>query len=205
MLFRVSPITFAVVIALVATAQSRVRPEEKSEDGDKYVVSRVTPLYPLDARAHRLEGAGVFQLSIDQESGAVTKVTTITSTGWALLDRSAINAFRKWRFVPHTLSKLNLPVNFGMVGKQSDQLSAARRNALVSPIPTYPFDAWRYGVGGLGTFQLVVNFETGVVQDVKLLETTSDARLDKAAIVAFRKWRFRPRTTHTFVLRYRFF
>lgn len=203
-MFRVSPIIVALVIALLAV-QSQAKTETDLGDIGKYVVSRVDPEYPFDARVHRLEGAGIFQLSINRENGLVTNVAIIKTTGWALLDRYTITAFRKWRFVPHTLDKVNIPVNFGMVGLQSDQLKSARRNAIVSPVPTYPFEAWRYSVGGLGTFQLVVNYETGVVQDVKLLETTSDARLDKAAITAFRKWRFRPRTTHTFVLRYRFF
>jgi TonB family protein len=204
-MFRVSPIILTFVIARLAIVQSQAQSEEKSAEFDKYVVSRVAPEYSRDARMHRLEGAGIFQLSIDQETGHVTNVTTVKTTGWALLDRATIIAFRKWRFVPHTLGKVKIPVNFSLIGQQADQLKTARRNAIVSPAPTYPVQAWRYGVGGIGTFQLVVNYETGVVQDVRLLETTSDGRLDKAAITAFRKWRFRPRTTHTFVLRYRFF
>jgi TonB family protein len=205
MLFRVPRKSLVVAIAILVTIQSSAEPEERAEEDGKYVVSRVTPLYPRDARVHRLEGAGIFQLSIDRESGAVTDVATIKTTGWILLDRSAIAAFRKWRFVRHTVSKVNMPVNFGLVGKQGDQLKDARRNAIVSPVPTYPFDAWRYNVGGLGAFQLVVNYETGVVQDVKVIETTGDGHLDKAAITAFRKWRFRPHSMHTFVVRYRFF
>ena len=201
---RVSPFFLALVITLVVTVRSHAKSREESEDFEKYLVSRVIPVYPYDARVQRLEGAGIFQLSIDRESGAVANVATLKTTGWAVLDRATIAAFRKWRFVPHTLNKVNIPVSFGLTGEQSDQLKTARRNAIVSPVPTYPLEAWWHDIGGTGTFQLVVNYETGIVHDVKLLETTGAGRLDKAAITAFRKWRFRPRTTKTFVLRYSF-
>ena len=38
------------------------------------------------------------------------------STGDPTLDKSAVNAFRKWRFKPGTVSKVRIPIEFTMAG-----------------------------------------------------------------------------------------
>ncbi|PYJ38148.1 MAG: hypothetical protein DME81_06315 [Verrucomicrobia bacterium] len=38
------------------------------------------------------------------------------STGDSTLDKSAVRAFRKWRFKPGTVSKVRIPIEFTMTG-----------------------------------------------------------------------------------------
>jgi TonB family C-terminal domain len=46
------------------------------------------------------EGKGVFVLHLDTETGKVVSVSVAESTGFAILDRSAIASLKKWRFRP---------------------------------------------------------------------------------------------------------
>ncbi|PYJ24375.1 MAG: hypothetical protein DME91_09120 [Verrucomicrobia bacterium] len=59
---------------------------------------------------------GVCIVSVDPASGNVTGASMERSTGDSTLDKSAVNAFRKWRFRPGTVSKVRIPVEFTMTG-----------------------------------------------------------------------------------------
>jgi TonB family protein len=58
--------------------------------------------------------------------------------------------------------------------------------------PRYPRSERRAGIGGTGRFRMVVNFNTGKVTDVLILQSTGSDILDREAIFALRRWRFRP-------------
>jgi len=75
------------------------------------------PEYPRKARSHRITGSGVCVLSVDPASGSVTEASMAQSTGSPLLDNSTVSTFRKWRFKPGTVSKVRIPVEFTMAGK----------------------------------------------------------------------------------------
>ena len=64
------------------------------------VIHTVTPDYPYTARAAREQGTGLYRLILDLKTGAVTRVTTIRSTGYGKLDDSVIAAVRQWRWKP---------------------------------------------------------------------------------------------------------
>ena len=74
------------------------------------------PKYPLKVRSDGVTGSGVCVVSVDQASGRVTGVSMEQSTGDSSLDRSAVRAFRKWRFKPGTVSKVRIPIEFTMTG-----------------------------------------------------------------------------------------
>src|SRR5262249_46412342 len=61
-------------------------------------------------------GIGVCLVSVDPASGRVTTASMEQSTGDSTLDKSAVNAFRKWRFQPGTVSKGRIPIEFNMTG-----------------------------------------------------------------------------------------
>jgi TonB family protein len=78
------------------------------------VPERPAPKYPVSARRAHLTGTGTFFLEINTVTGAVQDVTVSKSTGHAILDQAAISAFRKWRFTPHSVVEVSIPVTFSM-------------------------------------------------------------------------------------------
>src|SRR5205807_1901246 len=60
----------------------------------------VAPEYPFGDRARHRQGSGFFAVFIYPKTGVVTQVTIIKSTGHPSLDRSAIDALRRFRWKP---------------------------------------------------------------------------------------------------------
>jgi TonB family protein len=58
----------------------------------------------------------------------------------------------------------------------------------------YPYDARKARREGAGFFRLQIDLATGNVIKVTILKSTGAAILDKAALSAFRGWKFKPRT-----------
>jgi TonB family protein len=81
-------------------------------------VATFTPLpkYPLRVRSPGVTGIGVCIVSVDPASGRVTGASMEQSTGDPSLDKSAVDAFRKWRFKPGAVSKVRIPIEFTMTG-----------------------------------------------------------------------------------------
>src|SRR5947207_8825771 len=94
-----------------------ITPEITSYSSAK-ALATFTPLpkYPARARSPGVTGIGVCIVSVDPASGSVTGASMEQSTGDSTLDKSAVNAFRKWRFRPGTVSKVRIPVEFTMTG-----------------------------------------------------------------------------------------
>jgi TonB family protein len=84
-------------------------------------ISHPTPEYPAQARAQRLSGTGVFELQVSLETGEVTSVTVATSTGHSVLDRAATKTLKRWKFRPHTVTRVKLPITFKAPQKRSNQ------------------------------------------------------------------------------------
>ncbi|MDD2485078.1 MAG: energy transducer TonB [bacterium] len=79
------------------------------------VSSRVEPVYPLEARRQGLGGNVMVRIKIS-DSGRVTAVEILRSSGQASLDKAALQAARRWRFDPARQGNDNIPdavtVNF---------------------------------------------------------------------------------------------
>lgn len=75
------------------------------------------PSYPSMARRRGVEGTVVIEVSLDA-LGLQTELRIQKSSGNPLLDSSAVNAVRNWRFLPHQLeglaiaSRVQIPVRF---------------------------------------------------------------------------------------------
>jgi protein TonB len=76
------------------------------------VVSAPPPVYPYQAKHAHITGSGVCVMTVDTTIGKVTDATMEQSTGNAILDKAAINAFRQWRFKPGTVSKVRVPITY---------------------------------------------------------------------------------------------
>jgi TonB family protein len=69
------------------------------------------PKYPYEARRAGLQGAGVFRMYIDQ-SGVVTRIGVMKSTGHEMLDLAASAGLACWRAKPGRRRELDMPVKF---------------------------------------------------------------------------------------------
>jgi len=80
----------------------------------KFATFAPRPRYPAEARAHHITGGGLFIMWVRRD-GTVSHVAVRRSTGYAILDKSALEAFRRWRFVPGaTKPKVEVPLEFVM-------------------------------------------------------------------------------------------
>lgn len=64
---------------------------------------------------------------------------------------------------------------------------------IYTPSPDYPIQARRMRIASSGVFVLFVN-EAGIVTEVGVPVSSRSPILDKAAISALKKWRFKPGT-----------
>jgi periplasmic protein TonB len=79
-------------------------------------VNSPRPPYPYEARSKRITGSGVIVATVDAASGEVTNASVAKSTGSSILDDAAVSAFRRWRFRPGSVSKVNIPITFTLTG-----------------------------------------------------------------------------------------
>ena len=76
-----------------------------------------SPVYPAEAKRNRQQGVALFRVSVST-AGQAESVTLIKSSGHRLLDNSALDAVRKWKFHPATIggvkgsSTVKVPVRF---------------------------------------------------------------------------------------------
>ena len=80
------------------------------------VLINPAPRYPADALSRRLSGVVLLQVAVDAQ-GAAAKVRLVRSSGVPSLDQAALEAVRKWRFLPARdpstpLRRVNIPVEF---------------------------------------------------------------------------------------------
>ncbi len=75
------------------------------------------PVYPPEAKRNRQQGVALFRVMVSY-AGQAESVTLIKSSGHRLLDNSALEAVRKWKFHPATIggvkvsSAVKVPVRF---------------------------------------------------------------------------------------------
>jgi protein TonB len=73
------------------------------------------PEYPYEARSRHITGSGVCVVSVSAD-GTVTDATMAQSIGNPILDNSAVNAFKRWRFKAGVAPKVKIPITFTMTG-----------------------------------------------------------------------------------------
>ena len=77
------------------------------------------PVYPLAARSRHLEGRVMLEVQV-AASGDPLAVRVVSSSGHSLLDTSAVDAVRTWRFIPATragqavAASVEVPIDFRM-------------------------------------------------------------------------------------------
>jgi len=66
------------------------------------------PAYPAEAVAKRITGSGKYEVAFHLETGAVTRVRVLESTGSKPLDEGAAKALLYWRARPGRISRMRL-------------------------------------------------------------------------------------------------
>jgi protein TonB len=80
-------------------------------------VRNILPEYPEEARRGGQEGLVVLSVEVLKD-GSVGRIEIITSSGYPLLDDSAIRAVKRWQFTPATVngqpteSTIKIPIRF---------------------------------------------------------------------------------------------
>ena len=192
-------ITIFLAVSRVATAQVTVSGERKA-----LAVYAPRPAYPSEAREKHLTGRGIVLVNVDSSTGNATSAQMLTSTGYKILDDSALEAFRQWRFKPGGQRKVRIPINFVMQGSPGFREyvrtvghSLWLHNATYWFLPEYPREARDRGLTGRGVVIVKVDPRAGYVTSASILKSTGHEILDNAALRAFRQWRFKPRTVTT--------
>ena len=70
------------------------------EEAAKITLYEPEPKCPPLARSRRIEGKGLFILRVQMDTGLVKDVQVERSTGSSILDSSARDALKEWRFKP---------------------------------------------------------------------------------------------------------
>ena len=74
------------------------------------------PVYPYEARRQRVTGSGVALLVVNQTLGTVTDVLMARSCGNGILDKSTLDALRRWRFKPGSVVTVQVPITYTLMG-----------------------------------------------------------------------------------------
>ena len=77
---------------------------------------------------------------------------------------------------------------------RSMSLASAKVFALSAPRPQYPYEVRRQKITGDGIALMTIDPSTGNVVDVTMSKSTGNVSLDNAAVIGFRRWRFKPGT-----------
>jgi TonB family protein len=110
--WRVRPHTLDKVFVPVSFSMAGEKEQQTLRQAGDNVLESPYPKFPLSVRWEHPGGNGIFRIQIDRKSGLVTSVQILRTMGDNRLDAAALEALRKWRFKPQTLTELVVPIEF---------------------------------------------------------------------------------------------
>jgi TonB family protein len=105
----------AIVVSLASVSSLHAQsPSSVRQPPPPRAVYTPKPEYRAEWAKQGLTGKGVVLVTIDKQTGNVTGVRMLTSTGNQQLDGAALQAYSQWRFDPRTVavSQLKIPIEF---------------------------------------------------------------------------------------------
>jgi TonB family protein len=105
----------AIVVSLASVSSLHAQsPSSVRQPPPPRAVYTPKPQYRAEWAKQGLTGKGVVLVTIDKQTGNVTGVRMLTSTGNQQLDGAALQAYSLWRFDPRTVavSQLKIPIEF---------------------------------------------------------------------------------------------
>jgi TonB family protein len=94
------------------TSSSRATSSTETSSAAGGSLNGPRPKYSQAARDSHLSGTGTYLLHFDTSTGDVTDVTVTQSSGSAVLDQAAIDAFRQWHAQPNGKKEFPLTISF---------------------------------------------------------------------------------------------
>jgi protein TonB len=79
----------------------------------QYAISSPSAAYPEEAQKAKTTGNGLYELRINK-AGTTTEVVIVKSSGSAMLDNAAKDAFKKWRFKAAIFTRVRVPVSWSV-------------------------------------------------------------------------------------------
>ena len=92
------------------------------------------PVYRPEWAKQGLAGKGVVLVTIDQQTGKVSGVRMLQSTGNKQLDGAALEAYSQWRFQPGTGSQVKIPIEFASRPKPPAAKQSKPPSAILYPL-----------------------------------------------------------------------
>ena len=89
---------------------------------------------------------------------------------------------------------LQAATHHGFSADQTQQVGSVKALAVYAPRPQYPYEARARRQTGAGLAIVMVDPNTGLVTNAEMATSTGYELLDNAALSAFRRWQFKPRT-----------
>jgi len=86
-------------------------------DSQPYVLENPKPVYPAAARRRGMQGVVLLGVAVTKE-GHVEKIDVLQTSGFRVLDRSAVKSVKNWRFIPARMgeknvsSQMEIPIRF---------------------------------------------------------------------------------------------
>ncbi len=88
-----------------------------------------------------------------------------------------------------------LPTQGQQRGRMDAQVTTGTPAGLIKKIePEYPSGFIAHGAKGRGRFRLTINAKSGLVDEVKIVQSTGYQDLNKLAVKALLQWTFKPGT-----------
>jgi TonB family protein len=98
---------------LITSKMWAAEPELSTVEFRKVAISTPQPVYPIEARQKRIEGSGMFNLTLAKD-GKIASIQVLKSTGSKILDDAAETTLRQWRLKPGILEPVRVPINFSL-------------------------------------------------------------------------------------------
>ena len=109
---RVIVAAFVVLLATISPALS-IEPDATVIPSMRpYMLSMPRPQYPEEARKRLIMGSGMCELTFELDTGRVTRVIVIESSGSKLLDDAAVRTYLRWRARPGKMTRMRVPFTF---------------------------------------------------------------------------------------------
>ena len=182
----------------VAGSQSAGKEIPPSDDAAIQPVTRVRPVYPVEAKKAGIQGLVKLRVTINKD-GSVMDIQTLS--GPPQLVKAAVDAVQQWRYAPSedvrvtivtinfTLDKGGASAPAGHSAKEAPLLSKTALEPVVKVTPVYPPEAKKAGIQGIVVLRATIE-KDGSISDLKALR--GDPLLVKSAVDAVQKWRYAP-------------
>jgi len=194
-------ITMIPALALLCGAmQEPIKLKDRKERPK--LIHRVNPIYPPQALKSGIQGR-IAITAVTDENGDVVKATVVPGlVRLPLLEASALEAIRQWKYEPFLQEGKPVPVEFTVIANfrlngdknpDNNPIPAAERPKLVQRVaPKYPREALKKHIQGEVRLHLRID-ETGAVIAVKpVKDQQADPYLATAAAAAVAQWRYEP-------------